>query len=147
MQKAKLYASNDIEKHKESQRVWVKNLSPIVEFNLGWIETYIDSQGVRAYYEGIVALQNKNLSIKYKTLVENSDYFISQLPWSKDFEKDKFIKPDFTALDIVGFPTTCIFIGINLPNYLDVHETDGFKSLSLLNADFCCNSYRKNNNF
>ena len=152
LQKAKLYASNDIEKkiidlyietfttgdiekHKESQRVWVKNLSPIVEFNLGWIETYIDSQGVRAYYEGIVALQNKNLSIKYKTLVENSDYFISQLPWSKDFEKDKFIKPDFTALDIVGFPTTCIFIGINLPNYLDVHETDGFKSLSLLNAD------------
>ena len=152
LQKAKLYASNDkekkvidlyietfttgdIEKHKESQRVWVKNISPIVEFNLGWIETYIDSQGVRSYYEGIVALQNKDSSIKYKNLVENSDYFISKLPWNKDFENDKFIKPDFTELDIVGFPTTSIFIGICLPNYLDIYETDGFKNLSLLNAD------------
>ena len=151
LSQAKLYASNelekklidlyieafttgDVEKHKESQRVWVKNISPIVEYNLGWIETYIDSQGVRSYYEGIVALQNKDSSLKYKTLVDNSDYIISQLPWNKDFEKDKFIKPDFTALDIVGFPTTSLFIGINLPNYLDIHDTDGFKNLTLLNA-------------
>ena len=151
LEKAKLYANNDLEKkiidlyiktfttgdvetHKESQRVWVKNISPIVEFNLGWIETYIDIQGVRSYYEGIVALKDKNSSIKYKILVENSEYFISILPWDKNFEKDKFIEPDFTALDIVGFPTTNMFIGINLPNYLDIHDTDGFKNLTLLNA-------------
>ena len=151
LKKAKSYANNDIEKkiidlyietfttgnvetHKESQRIWVKNFSPVVEFNLGWVETYIDTQGVRAYYEGIVALKNKDSSIKYKKLVETSEYFISQLPWNKNFEKDKFKEPDFTALDIVGFPTTNIFIGINLPNYLDIHDTDGFKNLTLLNA-------------
>ena len=151
LEKAKLYASNDtekkmidlyiehfltgdIEKHKESQRVWIKDISPVVEFNLGWIETYIDTEGVRSYYEGIVALQNKDSSVKYKILVDNVDYFISQLPWDKNFEKDKFITPDFTALDIVGFPTTSLFVGINLPNYLDIHDTDGFKNLSLLNA-------------
>ncbi len=27
-----------------------------------------------------------------------------------------------------------MFIGINLPNYLDIHDTDGFKNLTLLNA-------------
>ena len=71
--KAKSYASNDIEKklidlyieafktgdieiHKESQRVWVKNISPIVEYSLGWIETYIDPIEVSSYYEGIVAI-------------------------------------------------------------------------------------------
>ena len=151
LEKAKLYASNDtekkmidlyiehfltgdIEKHKESQRIWIKDISPVVEFNLGWIETYIDTEGVRSYYEGIVALQNKDSSVKYKILVDNVDYFISQLPWDKIFEKDKFITPDFTALDIVGFPTTSLFVGINLPNYLDIHDTDGFKNLSLLNA-------------
>ena len=151
LEKAKLYASNDmekkiidlyiehfstgdVEKHKESQRVWVKNFSPIVEFNLGWVETYIDPQEVRSYYEGIVALQNKNSSVKYKILVDNVEYFISQLPWDRNFEKDKFIAPDFTALDIVGFPTTSLFVGINLPNYLDIHDTDGFKNLTLLNA-------------
>ena len=151
LEKAKLYANNemekkiidlyietfttgDIEKHKESQRVWVKNISPVVEFNLGWVETYIDPYGVRSYYEGIVALKNKDSSNKYKLLVDNADYFINQLPWTKDFERDKFITPDFTALDIVGFPTTSIFVGINLPNYLDIHDTDGFKNLALLNA-------------
>ena len=151
LEKAKLYASNDmekkiidlyiehfstgdVEKHKESQRVWVKNFSPIVEFNLGWVETYIDPQEVRSYYEGIVALQNKNSSVKYKIMVDNVEYFISQLPWDRNFEKDKFIAPDFTALDIVGFPTTSLFVGINLPNYLDIHDTDGFKNLTLLNA-------------
>ena len=151
LEKAKLYASNDlekklidlyieafttgdIEKHKESQRVWVKNISPTVEYNLGWIETYIDPQGVRSYYEGIVAIKNKNSSIKYKILVDNSEYFLSQVPWDKNFEKDKFLAPDFTALDIIGFPTTSLFVGINLPNYLDIHDTDGFKNLTLLNA-------------
>ena len=151
LEKAKLYASNDIEKklidlyietfttgdieiHKESQRVWVKNISPIVEYNLGWIETYIDPFEVRSYYEGIVAIQNKNSTIKYKNLVKDSEYFLSQLPWDKNFEKDKFITPDFTALDIIGFPTTSIFVGINLPNYLDIQETDGFKNVALINA-------------
>jgi len=151
LQKAKLYASNDIEKkiidlyidtfrtgdiekHKESQRVWIKNISPVVEYNLGWVETYIDPLGVRSYYEGIVALKDKNASVKYQVLVDNSQYFIDQLPWDKNFEKEKFLSPDFTALDIVGFPTTSIFIGINLPNYLDIHDQDGFKNLTLLNA-------------
>ena len=151
LEKAKLYASNDMEKkiidlymdtfrtgdieiHKESQRVWIKNISPVVEYNLGWVETYIDPRGVRAYYEGITALKDKNASTKYQVLVDNSQYFIDQLPWDKNFEKENFMSPDFTALDIVGFPTTSIFIGINLPNYLDIHDKDGFKNLTLLNA-------------
>ena len=151
LQKARLYAGNDIEEkiidlyietfrtgdvetHKESQRIWIKNISPVVEYNLGWVETYIDPLGVRSYYEGIVALKDKNASIKYQILVDNSQYFIDQLPLDKNFEKEKFLSPDFTALDIVGFPTTSIFIGINLPNYLDIHDNDGFKNLTLLNA-------------
>ena len=84
--------------------------------------------------ELINALKDKNASTKYQILVDNSHYFIDQLPWDKNFEKENFMSPDFTALDIVGFPTTSIFIGINLPNYLDIHDKDGFKNLTLLNA-------------
>ena len=151
LDKAKLYASNNLEKqiidlyiesfktgnveiHKQSQRLWVKNIAPVVEFNLGWVETYIDPLGVRAYYEGFVGLKNKYSSIKYRILVANAEYFINRLPWNRNFEKDKFREPDFTALDILGFPTITIPIGMNLPNYLDIHETDGFKNLSFLNA-------------
>ena len=151
LEKAKIYASNDLEKkiidlyikhfqtgdleiHKESQRLWVKDISPVVEYNLGWIETYVDTQGVRAYYEGIVTLQNKDESTKLGKLVDKADYFISQLPWDKNFENEKFKKPDFASLDIVGFPTTLLFDGINLPNYLDIHDKEGFKNLILANA-------------
>ena len=108
--------------------------SPVVEYNLGWIETYVDTQGVRAYYEGIVTLQNKDESTKLGKLVDKADYFISQLPWDKNFENEKFKKPDFASLDIVGFPTTLLFDGINLPNYLDIHDKEGFKNLILANA-------------
>ena len=32
------YISGDIEPHKESQRKWVKDLGPVFESNMGWIE-------------------------------------------------------------------------------------------------------------
>jgi len=57
MKQAKLYSSNeiqtnmhteyiatftdgDIEKHKNSQRWWIKDKGPIVEQNIGFVETY-----------------------------------------------------------------------------------------------------------
>jgi len=34
-------------------------MGPIVETNLGWIETYIDPENTRGYWEGMVAIVNK----------------------------------------------------------------------------------------
>lgn len=51
-----------------------------------------------------------------------------------DFEKFPFVSPDFTALDVVCFSTTGCPIAINIPNYQDVKEDDGFKNVSLANA-------------
>lgn len=45
------FRTGSIKKHKDSQRWWVKDKKPVVEANIGWIETYIDPVGVRAYYE------------------------------------------------------------------------------------------------
>lgn len=36
------FNTGDIDAHKDSQREWVKDLGPVVESNIGWIETYID---------------------------------------------------------------------------------------------------------
>jgi dipeptidyl-peptidase-3 len=81
-----------------------------------------------------VALTDKEKTKKFNTLVENAESFIALLPWSNDFEKFPFISPDFTALDIVCFSSTGCPIGINIPNYSEVQETDGFKNVSLSNA-------------
>jgi dipeptidyl-peptidase-3 len=128
------FTTGSIKKHIESQRYWVKDKKPVVETNIGWIETYIDPMGVRAYYEGFVAITDKEKTKKFNSLVENAETFIGNLPWSKDFEKVPFVSPDFTALDIVCFASSGCPIGINIPNYTEVQETDGFKNVSLMNA-------------
>jgi len=59
------YETGSIETHKDSQRAWVKDWGPIVETNQGYIETYIDPENARAYYEGWVAIVDKVKSERF----------------------------------------------------------------------------------
>jgi dipeptidyl-peptidase-3 len=59
------FESGDIDAHKDSQRAWVKDLSPVVETNIGWVETYIDPENSRAFWEGWVCISDKDKSAKF----------------------------------------------------------------------------------
>ena len=128
------FASGDIEKHKDSQRYWVKDLGPSVETNIGFIETYLDPLQVRAEYECFVAINNKKLSERAKILVDNAEKLLARSPWPKDFEKDKFLKPDFTLLEILTYASSTFYLGINIPNYDDIRQEEGFKNVYLANC-------------
>lgn len=128
------YESGDINAHKDSQRLWVKDYGPVVESNQGWIETYIDPENCRAYYEGWVAIVDKEKSKKFKDLVANSEKIIPKLPWPKIMEKENFQAPDFTTLEIICFATNSCPLGINIPNYDDIRDNEGFKNVFLNNS-------------
>ena len=128
------FETGSIPAHKDSQRAWVKDKGPVVETNIGWIETYIDPENVRAFYEGWVAIVDKEKSRKFQQLVVNSESIIPQLPWPREMEKENFLAPDFTTLDVICFATNTCVLGINIPNYDDIRENEGFKNVFLNNS-------------
>ena len=114
------FRTGDVEAFRESQRLWVKDQKPAVEVQFGFVEPYRDPYGVRAEFEGIVAMVDAEQTKVLTRIVEQSSKYIRKLPWAENatenggkglFEKELFEPPDFTSLQ-----------GKNVPQ-LKIHPT------------------------
>jgi dipeptidyl-peptidase-3 len=134
------FETGDLEVYRDSQRMWVTDLNPRVENIFGFVEPYRDPFGIRAEFEGLVAISDPEETKTLAKFVEHSDKFIRRLPWAigatenngkGPFEKSLFEPPDFTSIHgrvcagqvrrvltkaAIAYCSSIIFPGINLPN-------------------------------
>lgn len=134
------FQSGSLDTYRQSQRIWVKDKAPKVENIFGFVEPYRDPHGIRAEFEALVAILDDQETTLLAKLVENSATFIRRLPWATPendgrgpFEKNLFEPPDFSSIHALAYCSSIIFPGINLPNYNDIRQEDGFKNVIIAN--------------
>ena len=116
---------------------WTKDTESDVYFINGLIESYKDPLGIGCNFESIVAFKNPLQTAKVNKIIENIQWFEDNLPFDKQFKKDKaqgLSASSITVVSMAGDTSPSLPLGINLPNSDWIRAKHGSKSVNLDNV-------------
>ncbi len=132
----KFYETGDLEQFDEYCIKWVSSLYGDVDFINGFIENYGDPMGLKATWEGVVQLVDKEETKKAETIAENAAWFDQNAPIDEAFHKTEIKGISLKAISVAMLGGDCYPaspLGINLPNAEWIREEYGSKSVTLTN--------------
>lgn len=133
--------ATDFDKHCVA---WTKDRDSHIYFINGLIESYDDPLGIGCTFESIVAFKNPIQTAKVNKIIENIQYFEDNLPFDKQFKKDKAQGLSASSINVIsmaGDTSPSLPLGINLPNSDWIRAKHGSKSVSLSNVSSSRSAY------
>ncbi len=116
--------------------VWANNITPVVDYINGFIESYEDPLGVKATWEAIVDYRDPEATKRTETITANSQWFEDNSPIDPKYRKEKVTGVAAKVINIAMLGGDCYPaapLGINLPNADWIRKEVGSKAVSLAN--------------
>jgi dipeptidyl-peptidase-3 len=130
------YKTGDLRKWDEYNVAWVRNNSPDVDYNNGFIETYSDPLGMKATWEAIVNYTDIDATKRTSAITANAQWFEDNSPIPYHYKKEKVRGVAARVINIAMLGGDCYPVsplGINLPNASWIRKDIGSKSVRLSN--------------
>ena len=130
------YNSGDLQTWDDYNVAWVKATAGNIDYINGFIEVYNDPLGYTGSFEGIVEINDFDMSQKMKVLSENAQWFEDESPIMQAHKKKDVVGVTYKVVNVAGesgdaSPSSAI--GVNLPNANWIRKEMGSKSVSLGN--------------
>jgi dipeptidyl-peptidase III len=111
---------------------WLK-ANPMVDANLGFIETYVDARGQKGQWEALINYRDARENRVMELIARRAQAFENRMPWPDKYKRKKVATPVAKAINLVtSLPTPPA--GINLPNEQHIREKYGSKSVLVANV-------------
>ena len=77
---------------------WLK-ADPVVDGNLGFIETYVDARGQKGQWEALINYRNAEENQMMELIARKAQYFEDRMPWPEAYKRKKVTLPVAKAID------------------------------------------------
>ncbi|MEO8933441.1 MAG: dihydrofolate reductase [Xanthomarina sp.] len=130
------YKTGDLQTWDDYNVAWTAATAGNVDYINGFVEVYNDPVGYRGNFEGIVQINDFDMSQKMKVLSDNAQWFEDNSSLMDAHKKKNVVGVTYKVVNVAGeagdaSPSTPI--GVNLPNSNWIRAAVGSKSVSLGN--------------